>query len=347
MKKTNRVIMLVLLSVAVLNFGGCMAPPLVEKIEEIETNETAFLVPLEGATKENQAQFMSLQYLEEAKVAAKRVVIPVRYRKTGRGWWMKEIIPTLRVIKVDRTPVTREWTKETASGTSSRDEAIAVESKDSIGFSVGVNLTAFVSESDASVFLYHFAGKPLEQVVDENVRGFVQTSLGANFGSRTLEDCKNEKAEIFKEIYPTAANHFKELGITINNLGHAEGLIYDDKEIQDAINRAFVAEMDIKVAQQEKLAQDPRNELMIAKATAEREAAEEFAKAQEALVAKTELEIRRTIAEATKTAASKWNGNTPASILPAGSNFLFGLDTTVTPKQINKEPEVTVFSTDY
>ncbi len=54
--------------------------------------------------------------------------------------------------------------------------------------------------------------------------------------------------------------------------------------------------------------------------------AEEFAKAADAQVAKTKLQIELTKAEAMKTAAEKWNGSMPSSILPQGSNLLFGLD---------------------
>jgi hypothetical protein len=120
--------------------------------------------------------------------------------------------------------------------------------------------------------------------------------------------------------------YFKEYGITITNIGHAEGLIYDDPVIQTAINNNNVAEMDVKKAEQEYLAQKKRNETLVEKATAERKAAEEFAKAQDAQVAKIRLEIERTKAEALLTAAGKWQGQMPNSVLPQGSNLLFGLD---------------------
>ena len=56
--------------VSILCFG-CLKPPKVEVNEIIETNETAFLVPLEGKSKEGQGKFMSIDYLEEAKIATK------------------------------------------------------------------------------------------------------------------------------------------------------------------------------------------------------------------------------------------------------------------------------------
>ena len=40
---------------------------------EIQPNETAFLIPLEEGTQDNQMKFESAEYLETMKVAAKRV----------------------------------------------------------------------------------------------------------------------------------------------------------------------------------------------------------------------------------------------------------------------------------
>jgi len=161
-------------------------PARIEPIKEIKENETAFLVPLEGAAKDAegnviQSKFMSIDYLNQAKVATKRVIIPVRKRVTGK--WPKLLgqfqwIPTMKVITVVRTPETREWTQEARTGTKDRDEALAAESSDSIAFRAGSTITAMIVEDDAAKFLYFFSGKKLAIVVDENVRGVVQSVLG-------------------------------------------------------------------------------------------------------------------------------------------------------------------------
>ncbi len=311
-------------------FVGC-GPPEIPPLVEIDTNETAFLVPLEGASKTDQAMFMSVDYLDEAKVAAKRVVLPVRKRKIGRGWWAYEWIPTMRVIKVDRTPVTREWTMGAGTGTSKQNQAIEVESKDSIGFAVGVNLTVSVPEEQASTFLYYYAGKPLDQVVDENVRGFVQSVLGREFGMRDLKQCKSDKAEIFETAFKESQEHFLTRGIVIDNLGHSEGLTYEDKEIQEAINKAYTAEMAVQQAQFEKERQAELNDMNVTKAEADRRAAEEFAKAQDAMVARLQLDIAKVRADAELKRAEQWDGHLPANMMPNSGNFLFGLDTGSSP----------------
>src|SRR5438477_399325 len=99
--------------------AGCIKDYDKPEYSEIDTSETGFLIPLEGDTA-GQAKFASESYLEEKKVAAKRVQITHRWSPTGRfhndGQW----IPVVKLIKVKRSPVTREWTAEASRGTASK-----------------------------------------------------------------------------------------------------------------------------------------------------------------------------------------------------------------------------------
>jgi len=78
---------------------------------EIDTSDTGFLIPLEGDSAK-QARFESVDYLQERKVAAKRIQITHRWNQEGRisndGRWL----PLVRLVKVNRSPLTREWTAE-------------------------------------------------------------------------------------------------------------------------------------------------------------------------------------------------------------------------------------------
>lgn len=312
-------------------FTGC-GPAEVRPIVEIKSNETAFVVPLEGESKKGQGKFMSVEFLEEAKVATKRIELPIRKRSTGR--WPGDFawIETVKVITLDRTPITREWTKAGSSGTSSSDQAIAVESLDSIGFSVGVTCTGMITEDDAAKYLYFFAGKPLAEVMDTNVRGFIQSVQAREFGNRSLTNCKKDKGAIFKITALETADHFKPMGLTINNLGSSEGLAYDNENIQAAINKAYVAEMDIDVAGQERLAQETRNKTKVDMAKAELTAAQEFAKSKDSAIEIRKLEIQSKLADAAvinakanEVLASKISQGTVQlpSVLPQGAASVF------------------------
>jgi hypothetical protein len=87
--------------------GGCVRPYDRPGYAEIDTSEIGFLIPLEGDSGV-QAKFQSEEYLRALKVAAKRVQITHHWSQEGRlpnsGQW----IPLFRLVKANRSPVTRE-----------------------------------------------------------------------------------------------------------------------------------------------------------------------------------------------------------------------------------------------
>lgn len=308
--------------------AGCK-PYMQEKFVDIGPNETAFVVPLEGASLDNQGRFESVEFLEERKVAAKRISIPRRYRSTGRAWWSAEIIDTVRVVTVDRSPVSRRWTATNLleSKGNPTSECIWVESQDSIGFGVGVMITAAVREEDTAKYLYNFPnGKPLSTIIDNEVKAQVQKVLAREFGKRELKSCKTDKGEVFELASEEVTQFFDETyGITVTTLGHSGGLTYENPEIQKAINDTYVAEMSIERKENEAAAQSHENARLLSIEVNNRERAEEFNKALEAQTAKIQLEIERMRAEADLKRAERWDGKLPTNILPEGSPLLYGL----------------------
>ena len=224
MRNFNFILLLVAVF-TVVGLTGCGPYP-TEQAVEVKNNETAFVVPLEGDSKSKQAQFMSIEYLEKAKVATKRIVIPLRKRSLGRAWFDYEWIPLARVIVVDRSPVTREWLDK---------EGIKVESLDSVGFTVGVNCTSMIREEDAAKFLYYYPGNSLADVMNKNVKGFIQNVLAREFGSRDLSVCQKEKKNIVLDLAKELETHFAQYGITISNVGIADGMSYDNAEVQKTL----------------------------------------------------------------------------------------------------------------
>src|SRR6478735_813904 len=106
----KRVVIFVVFCLALVLIGTSSCVRAYDRPEyvEIDTSETGFLIPLEGDSQE-QVKFQSEDYLKQHKVAAKRVQITHRWSQEGRmpinGQW----IPMVRLIKVNRSPVTREW----------------------------------------------------------------------------------------------------------------------------------------------------------------------------------------------------------------------------------------------
>lgn len=296
-------------------------PAYKEMYEEIEPDETAFVIPLEEGTEAAQQQFESVDFLNQLKVATKRVIIPQRLSKQGRMRSSYKYIPTVRVIKVSRAWVSREWTEERETGTTEKQQALRMESKDSIGFKIPCNLTAYVAEENTAKFLYAFGGEPLENIIDGPIRNDSQSELGMRFGDVNLRDliaaAKGElsdtkiesltnvsKRNIFKESHDALTEKYKDVGITIPTFGPAGQLQYEELEIQEAINKAFAAEIDVKAAQSEKLAEDTRIEMRKAAAASY----EENKEAQESLK---RLEIDMKLAEAFLEGAKKGSALVP------------------------------------
>jgi hypothetical protein len=301
----------------VVGFAG---PPKVEQFVDIAENETAFLIDLESDTQTDQVKFDSVQSLEAHKVSAKRVSLPLRKKRTGRRPGQFEWVPTAAVIKVDRSPETRLWTESPKTGTSAKDDALYLESKEPVKFYCGATITCSVLEEDTAVFLYHYGTKNLSEIIDTTVRGFCQQALARDFRALTLDEARVKKDDIFEKAEKEAQEFFKARGLTVHYFGNHGGLAYANPAVQESIDKSLIQQVERQIAEQENLAQDVRNQTAVAKAVAERQAAEQLLGSRDAVEMKTRLEILLTQAEARKAAAGRWKGQLPTMILPAGGN---------------------------
>jgi len=319
MKKSKLLLMMSMMVVALSACGPVELPI----YEEIQANETAFVIPLQGANKTDQGKFSSAEYLEEQKVATKRIYIPQTQVSTGRMPWSYKWIPTVKVLRVNRSPVTFVWEEKTG---------IKVESKDSIGFIVGINVSASIEEQNTAKFLYKYPSGNLSAVLSQIVKSQATEVLSREFAKYDLEGDENspgarqQKGVIVDLAKQKLVDYFAENGVTISTFGLIGGLSYEDKEIQVAINDNFKSELEIKNALNKRLEQEEINAKNVAMATAEKEAADEFAKAAEARAKLVNLNVSVMLAEAELEKAKRWDGKLPANIMPAGSNFILGLN---------------------
>jgi hypothetical protein len=237
-------------TMSIVAMTGCVRPYDTPEYAEIDTSETGFLIPLEGNSG-HQAKFQSEEYLRELKVAAKRVQITHRWSQEGRlinsGRW----IPTVRLIKVNRSPVTREWTAEANTGTAERNQAIWIESSDSVGFSMGFTCTAFIPEEQAAKFLYWYPTGSLSNVMDAEVRGRIQQVAAEIAAKYPLDALRARKQEISDAVKNDVTNFFAQRGIVITTVGMFGGMTYENAEIQKAIDNTVIAQQ-LKVVNEAK-----------------------------------------------------------------------------------------------
>ncbi|WP_374353603.1 SPFH domain-containing protein [Chitinimonas sp.] len=283
----------------------------VDEYAEVGPSETAFLIALDGNTLDNQSKLNSVAFLEKNRVSAKRIFIPHKLINLCQSCWFGDYrdVASARLVKINRSPVTREWTRPVSTGTARANQSFSVESSESIDFDIGATLTAHVAEADAAAFLYYFAGKQLEEIADSNIRGFIAASLARQFGVNTLDWGRSHKNEVFANALKEAQAFFGPKGVTIDNIGFVEGMSYHDSRIQDAINKKFEADVQVEAAKQQLTA------------------AETLAKAGAAVQVQQDLEMRKREQDLRARAIEKWDGHMPQVVGNNEGKLLFGINT--------------------
>ncbi len=238
MKLVKKMIMTGVLVVAFSGLTGCIKPYNTPEFIEIQANQTAFLIPLVGDTSD-QAVFESESLLAETKVATKEVQIPKRWVQMGREDWDGQWKNSAKLILVDRTPQTREWTSDANSGTFATNQGVTAKTKDGIKLTLNVNSTAQIDENMATKYLYVYNTNPLSQVMDTEVKTMVHSNLIEQVSKYTLEELDVEK--IMVDLRKDVQGYFKDRGITVTALGFSSDPIYPT-DIQNSMNEKIKAQ---------------------------------------------------------------------------------------------------------
>ena len=142
-----------------------------------------------------------------------------------------------------------DWTADTASGTASKNQAIWIESADSIGFSMGFTCTSFIPEEQAARFLYWYPAGSLANVMDTEVRGRMQ-QIAAEVAARyRLDVLREKKQEISDAVKKDITDFFAQRGVVITTVGMFGGMTYENGEIQKSIDNTVIAQQ-LKVVNQ-------------------------------------------------------------------------------------------------
>jgi hypothetical protein len=260
-----------LLAIAITMLFSSCRPYNAPDQQQIAPNETAFLVPLEGE-RDKQVKFDSEEFLEKNKISVGRIEIPKKWRQTGFLWIDGEYIPELILIKVDRAPVTVQWQCSVdPNGRPIRrqgDDSIWIESQDSVGFSIGFNVSAYIEAPNASKFLYMYAGRELKDVMDTEVHGRVMEVAQTFAAKQKMDKLREMKGEMSESIQTDVKKFFIERGITITNIGMFGGFVYENEKIQEAIDGVFVAQQEKNKNLATFEAQDSINQKMLSEAQA-------------------------------------------------------------------------------
>lgn len=168
--------------------------------------------------------------------------------------------PAAILVKVDKSPVTREWTADSNSGTSNKNEAIWVMTSDQVEFSTGWTCTARIATRDDAVkFLHNYPNGSLQVVMDTEVRAKLQAAFGLEVTDLPMDTLRKQATPHIVSVTKDVTEFFKERGITITNLGITGGFVYKDKTIMDTMVKVFNAEQEKAIAAAAFQAQDMKN----------------------------------------------------------------------------------------
>ena len=229
-------------------------------------NESAFWIPDAGANKDSQTQFDSEAYLNANKVPLKRFIVP-HVKLQGSGGFYDFYVPAGRLIIVDRTTYSREWVDSAERGTSHKKEGFPCQTIEGLNITVGISVGASVSDANAAKYLGRFGVLPisgdrtnpaiifnsvyysrrLAEVMDDVGRKKVQTLVCAEITARTFDKANAEANQIIDSVTKKSIDYFASVGITLDFIGWADTFTFDH-DVQDAVNRRYVAAQDKEIA---------------------------------------------------------------------------------------------------
>jgi F0F1-type ATP synthase epsilon subunit len=240
---------------------GCWQPFKPVVLETVSSNEEAFLLPYVGDLAE-QTSSNTEQYLKDNLVFKKQIQIPMQWISKGYETvtWNGEWQPAATLIKVDKSPVTREWTADANRGTSEKDEAIWVMTADQVEFSTGWTCTARIpSRDDAVKFLHNYPSGSLSSVMDKEIRAKLQAEFAMQVTDLPMETLREAATPHLTKVRDTVIEFFRLRGIEITNLGITGGFVYKDPEIKTVLVKVFNAEQNKEIAKAETAAQEEQN----------------------------------------------------------------------------------------
>jgi hypothetical protein len=239
------------------------------EFKSIGPNQTAFLVPMQGANATSQKQFDSGLYLGIAAVAAKRIQIPHTKLEIADTWGNTTVadkyIPSACLYVVSREPYSRLWCKEATRGTSTANQGTFLESSSGVNIDFSTTIAASISPTNAALYLYNFGvsakldggdtadypsalyARDLSDVMDNVVFNDAHQMLAMEFGKRTFTECCNQKTVIFTKVESQLKEKYATMGITISYFGLGSQMNFDQK-IQDSINNVEIAIFDANAA---------------------------------------------------------------------------------------------------
>ncbi len=241
---------------------SCVRPYDKPSFKDIESNETAFLIPLfpdEGTQTSDQVKIDSEAFYEQNQVSQKKIQIPHKWIQTGRFVRNGYYTDTVKVITVSRTPISGTWDYDST-------EAVKLETKENSGFRIPMAYTIRIKSEDCAKYLYNYSPeRSLQDVINSDVNKWIIGKMNERFHSLSYSEVSENKDPIIAQTVEEAKTYFAQKGITIEQLSAYDGIYWDDQTIENAISREVAAKADqrakeeeLKVVQKQKLVDEEK-----------------------------------------------------------------------------------------
>ncbi len=99
----------------------------------------------------------------------------------------------------------------------------------------------------AIIFNSVYYSRRVAEVMDDVGRKKVQTLVCAEITARTFDKANAEANQIIENVRKSATEYFASVGISLDFIGWADTFTFD-KEVQDAVNRRYIAAQDREIA---------------------------------------------------------------------------------------------------
>lgn len=251
------------IAVFALLFASCSG----FKLEVIEPDEWAILVPVDGDTTQ-QAKDNSYAMYKDSLVSGKTITIP--YKRIKLGLMRSYKVPAFTLYKTKRTPISRTWysvVSADAAGnviyTQKGDmPGFATESAGSTGIMIGFNITYNVTAPEK--YLYWKGKDPdLAAFGDSTLYTSLSSLVNETISLYRDEDLTAKKSEITKTLKDRLNEKYvTSYGVEITELGILGGIQFDNPEIQKQIDNRMIQKMAAEAAKDQLAAFKAKSELV-------------------------------------------------------------------------------------
>lgn len=222
-----------------------------KEIVEIKPSEVAYEINNFSLGGNDKTQKFDGTRDDYSKVRSSSKMITVPYERISTGALPiinSRKLPLKKVIIVSQSIVSKEWVKELTKGSNKTDDSFSAGSSNGAEFTIGVTLSAKITDTDTYVSIYgvdpssriddvRVESMSLNQVLEKTVKPYIQGELSAEFGKLQTGQVQPRKNDVISAVAKRTKERFSKDGIDIITFNISGDVYWLDQKIQQSINQ--------------------------------------------------------------------------------------------------------------